>query len=190
MLYVGRATAEEGDGTLDFPVTLVGQSNDSITVDYATASGTAIAGQDFTEATGTVTFAPGETRQSISVALVDDDTHEATETFSVTLSGAVGAELGDSTAIGSILDDEEPPLMTVHGSQGLENGELQFVVTLSKPSDATVTVGYVTDQNFRPAPPPAWPLAESVFDFVYQKGCSSSRRGRLRRPFAFRLSVT
>ena len=169
-LYIGNASTDEGDGTLEFPVRLGGQSSDSITVDYATASGTAIAGQDFTEATGTVTFAPGDSRQSISVGLVDDDTHEATETFSVTLSGAVGAELGDSTAIGSIQDDEEPPLMTVHGSQGPENGERQFVVTLSKPSETTVTVDYVTDTDFTARPPPAWRLAESGSDFVFQQG--------------------
>ena len=66
MLEVADASAAEGvDATLGFAVTLRPASPDTVTVDYATADATAQAGEDYTAAVGTLTFAPGETAQTI-----------------------------------------------------------------------------------------------------------------------------
>ena len=62
-----------------------------MTVNYATASGNATSGVDFTGTLGTITFAPGETSRTILVQTLDDALHEATETFTVNLSNPVGA---------------------------------------------------------------------------------------------------
>ncbi len=169
-LFVADASAFEGDGSLSFAVTLGPQSGDPATVDYATADGTAIAGQDYAAATGTLTFAPGETRKTITVALLDDPAKEASETFSVSLSGAVGATLGDGIGTGTIRDTDEHPTMTIHGSAGPENGFLDFAVTLANPTGAEVAVDYTTDQTIVAFRPPAYPLADAGSDYTRQAG--------------------
>ena len=168
-LAVGDATASEGEGSLTFAVTLGGQSGGSVTVDYATSDGTATAQRDFTDATGTLTFEPGETRRTIVVPLLDDDIHEPSESFPVSLSGAVGANVVHGTATGLIRDDEVPPFITIRGSESLETAIMEFVVTVRPESDATVTVDYVTDRTLIAERAPAFSLADES-DFVYQAG--------------------
>src|SRR5499427_8199035 len=63
---IGNASASEG-GTAVFPVTLNFASTEVVTVDYATADGSAFAGGDYVAAAGTLVFAPGETAKMVSV---------------------------------------------------------------------------------------------------------------------------
>ena len=87
-------TGEEG-GAVVITVTRTGGSRGAVTVDYATSEGSAIAGSDYTAASGTLTFADGETSQTFSVALLDDAQHEADETLTLTLGNpGGGAVLG------------------------------------------------------------------------------------------------
>ncbi len=88
------ARAKEGkDASLDFAVTLSRAASGPVSVDYATADGTATAGADYTAASGTLTFAAGETAKTVSVALLDDAIDEGKETFTLTLSNPRGAFL-------------------------------------------------------------------------------------------------
>ena len=98
---------EGPDATLDFVVTLSRERTEATTVDYATSDGTATAGTDYTAASGTLTFAAGETSKTVSVAVLDD-THDegGVETLSLTLSNAEGAQIADSIATGTVADDE------------------------------------------------------------------------------------
>ena len=110
-LSVADVTAsEEDDSTIDFVVTLnpIGEAN--ITVDYATANGTASAGTDYTAQSGTLTFTAGETSKTVTVAIIDDTTEENDETLTLTLSNASGAEISDGQATGTITDSEPVPL--------------------------------------------------------------------------------
>ena len=75
-----------------------------MTVDWATADGTATAGSDYTAASGTLTFVAGETSKTIEVAALHDAEAETDETFTVTLSNASGATLGDATATGTVAE--------------------------------------------------------------------------------------
>ncbi|WP_245614031.1 Calx-beta domain-containing protein [Actinokineospora inagensis] len=97
---------EPGTGTsvATFTVTLAGSTTTPVTVNYATVAGTAIAGADFTPATGTLTFAPGDTTKTIAVPILPDLVDEPTETFQVVLSNAVGAIIGKGTGTGTIQD--------------------------------------------------------------------------------------
>ncbi len=95
-------TTEAADATLEFPVTLDRAASETVMVDFATADGTAQAGQDYTAANGTLTFAAGETRKTISVAVLDDALDEGEETLTLTLSNASGARIADATATGTI----------------------------------------------------------------------------------------
>jgi hypothetical protein len=77
-----------------------------VTVNYATASGTAVATSDYTATNGTLTFQPSETSRTISVSIKGDRKREPNETFSVQLSNAVGARIDDGVATATILNDD------------------------------------------------------------------------------------
>ena len=97
--------AEGGEAT--FMVSLSPASSELVTVAYATQDGTAVAGSDYTAASGTLQFDPGMTSHTIRVAVLNDTAVEPTETFAVELSDPVGATLADGTGVGTITDDVE-----------------------------------------------------------------------------------
>jgi hypothetical protein len=107
----GAAAAEGNDGTtlLSFTVGLSAPADGPVTVNYATADGAgATAGSDYQAASGTLTFAPGETTRTIEVTVFGDATAEGDEGFYVSLSGLSGnAFMSDShSAYGGIQDDD------------------------------------------------------------------------------------
>ena len=97
--------AEGGEAT--FMVSLSPASSELVTVAYATQDGTAVAGSDYTAASGTLQFDPGMTSHTIRVAILNDTAVEPTETFAVELSDPVRATLADGTGVGTITDDVE-----------------------------------------------------------------------------------
>ena len=108
---IADASGPESVGALDFAVTLSAMSGLPVTVDWATASGTARAGEDYENADGTLTIAAGDTAGTVSVVVVADNVHEAQETFSVNLSGAMYSTLDDASATGTITDDDAAPML-------------------------------------------------------------------------------
>ena len=102
-------SAEEGEN-LTFTVELSPASTATVTVDWATSEGTATSGTDFTAGLGTLTFAPGVTEQTFTVATTEDMTVEDDETFTVTLSNAAAAVISGAAAAGTIENDDLPPL--------------------------------------------------------------------------------
>ncbi len=109
-LSVGDASVSEGPSSgvtlLAFPVTLASPATRTVTADYTTTAGTAAADGDYVTKSGTVTFAAGQSIRPIIVALKGDADVEADETFTVKLSNASGATIGDDTGVGTILDDD------------------------------------------------------------------------------------
>ncbi|MDC0176265.1 FG-GAP-like repeat-containing protein, partial [Planctomycetaceae bacterium] len=106
-MRIGDASMVEpdsGTGELELEITLTHPSLETITVEFATADGTAAAGTDYEAVSSTLSFEPGVTSQTITVTVNDDPDHEATETFVGTLSNVVGATLGDSQATATIYD--------------------------------------------------------------------------------------
>ena len=100
---VADARAEEGtDETIDFAVTLSRAASGPVAVAYATADGTATAGEDYTARKGELTFDPGETEKTVSVPVLDDAIDEGEETFTLRLTNASGAAIADGTATGTI----------------------------------------------------------------------------------------
>lgn len=98
-------------------VTRSGDSATTVSVDFATGDGTgpspASQRTDYITASGTITFAPGETSRNFSIPIVDDGFVEDTESVNLTLSNAVGADLGvPNQAVLTIDDDEEAPATT------------------------------------------------------------------------------
>jgi len=146
----GGSVAEGSAGTtpLTFTVTLAAAAASTVTVNYSTTNGTAAAGSDFTAASGTLTFTPGETSKTIVVDVIGDSTFEANETFSLALSGvSANARITTASATGTIVNDDQQVSRTlsIASMRALESqGIFSFVVTLSAASTARVTVKYTT----------------------------------------------
>lgn len=108
---VSNVDTAEGS-TAILTVSRTGGSSGPLTVNYATSNGTATAGQDFTAASGAITFADGDTApQSISIPILDDAVAEGAETFTVTLTGAnVGTPASAAVTITSNDQHDIPAL--------------------------------------------------------------------------------
>ena len=123
----------------------------TVTVGYGTVNGSALAGQDYTAASGTVTFAAGQTTQDITVTVLGEVAAETDETFAITLSAPSGATLGTATSIVTIINDDiAAPVVSIspasvsvaEGNSGTKT--VTFAVNLSRTWSSTVTVGYAT----------------------------------------------
>ena len=129
--------------TAEFRVRLTPSSEQTVTVDFATADVTAEAGTDYTAQSDTLTFRAGQTIKRIFVPTTDDRFHEPEEHFRVNLSNPSGATLADATGEGRISDNDRPELSI--GSASVEEGNTaRFEVRLAPPSEQTVTVAYAT----------------------------------------------
>ena len=119
-ISVSDATVQEAEGAvLVFTATLSHASSRTVTVDYATSDGTAVAGSDYTAASGKLTFNAGDTSQTVQVTVLTDQEDESDETLTLTLSNPSQATLDDATATGTIEDgesssgtQEDPPAET------------------------------------------------------------------------------
>ena len=141
-LSVSDASATEG-AAVEFTVSLSEASGQQVTVQYATSSGTAESGTDFTAASGTLTFAASETSKTVSVSTTPDSLDEANETFTLTLSSPSGATLDDATATGTITDDDGAPTVSVSDSSATEGAAVEFTVSLSEASGQQVQVSFL-----------------------------------------------
>ena len=106
-LTIAHASLSEGAGVMKFAVSLDPASGHTVTVRYATADGTATAGADYEAESGTLTFGAGSTQHTVAVPIVDDQVSEEMETFMVTLSDPERATLSETTATGTITDDDD-----------------------------------------------------------------------------------
>ena len=104
-----------------YTVTLSSTSTQTITVQYATANGTAIAGSDYTSTSGTLTFNPGVTSQVINIPILNDSINEANETFSLTLNSPTNASLGTSQTVTTTISDTLSAAATTTLPTNVEN---------------------------------------------------------------------
>ena len=145
-LSIDNVSVAEDGGPLAFRVSLDAASGKEITVQYTTAEGTATSGADYASASGTLTFAAGDTAATITVDVVDDGIPELDEDMTVTLSNAANAMIGTGLGTGTILDTNSLPDVSVNDERGPEDtvGNLAFIVTLSAAGTSEVTVSYAT----------------------------------------------
>jgi hypothetical protein len=151
-IAAGAPLVEGGAGSQSAPFTLTlsGVAAQTLTVDYATASGTASSPSDFAAKSGTVSFSPGQTSKTVSIWVKGDLNEELDESFTVTLTNPQGltiAEGGGVAALTILNDDGQPALGVADKSvtevdSGTRN--LVFTVTLSASTYNTVTVAYQT----------------------------------------------
>ena len=164
------ALVNEGNAgvtAMTFPVSLSSPSAQQVSVDYSFGPGSpaATAGLDFTVTppSGTLTFAPGEQHQQLTVQVLGDTADEVDEQVALTLANAVNGTIADASGAGMIRDDDGPGIFinNVARNEGwLANNLYTFNVSLSAASPQPVTVGYSTASG----------SASSGSDFVGQGG--------------------
>jgi large repetitive protein len=125
---VSQAEGQSGTTALTFTVTLSNPTSQTVTVDYATADGIAEAGSDYTAASGTLTFAPGDTTRTVTLTVSGDRVQEGDETVFVNLSNGTNATITAPQAVGTILNDDAPPVATDDTFALAEDGTLVVAV--------------------------------------------------------------
>ncbi len=159
MLAIDSPSVLEGDDgdtpTLSYTVTLTGEREREVTVDYAdTTSGTATSGTDYEAVTaGTLTFAPGTTTQNIDVTVMGDADDEGDETVILRLSGETNATITTADGTGTITDDDDPalPSISIAAGTAVDEGTAATFTLTADPAPGTdliVTVTVTDSGNF------------------------------------------
>lgn len=171
-ITVNNVTVTEGNtGTTasTFTVSLSASYSRTVTVQFATQEVTADS-SDYGNASGTLTFAPGETSKTVTVPVIGDRVAEATETFQFLLSSATNAFLSTPRVTGTIADDEPRasidygPVYITEGNSG--STVALFTIRISSTYDVPFGVNYSTFEGdtdfpqwgyygYYPAPPAA-----------------------------------
>ena len=150
-LTIGDATVTEGNsGTvaMTFSVTLKHGGSQPVTVNWATSSYTALAPSDYQAASGPLIFLPGETTKLITVQVNGDLVDEPNQQFFVNLSGATNADILDGQGVGTIVDDDPAPTLSINDASILEGDKgyktMKFDITLTGATENWVSVNFST----------------------------------------------
>src|SRR6185369_10808293 len=158
-LTINNVTLAEGNtGTTNavLTVNLSAASALPVSVNWATANGTASAPSDYLANSGTLTIATGQTTGTITVVVNGDTLNEADETFFVNLSNAANASIGDAQGVVTIANDDALPQLTINnvtlaeGNTGTTNAVL--TVSLSAASALPVSMNWATANGTASAP--------------------------------------
>jgi uncharacterized delta-60 repeat protein len=137
----GASTYSAGEkaGAITITVARAGGDAGAAAVNYSTSDGSASAGADYTPASGTLNFAPGETSKTFAIAITDDNLAEADETLTLTLGGAVGSgELGSpASAVLNIVDDDASTLQFSAANFQFSEAGGQALMTVTRAGDAS-----------------------------------------------------
>lgn len=150
---VSIAEGNDGNTEFTFTVTMNPPSIGTVTVDFSTENNTALAGEDYTATTGTLTFNPMETTQTITVLISGDTVYENDESFLVNLSNSENAVISTTAnqGTGTIQNDDVIPVLSIgsvsqnEGNSGTSN--LAFAITMDHASAFTTTVEYATENG-------------------------------------------
>jgi hypothetical protein len=147
-LSVGDVTLVEGNAgttSFTFTVSLSGASDAAVMVNYATSDGTALAGSDYTAASDTLIFAPGETSKTVTVLVTGETVFEQDQTFFLNLSSPTNATIADGQAVGTIANDDAAPTLSIDDVTASEaDGTMTFTVTRTGASEVAASVDYAT----------------------------------------------
>ncbi len=147
-LSIGDATVNEGAGTVEVFVSLNKPDDTLFTVDYTINDGTAHAGTDYQNSTGTLTFTPGDMIQKITIPIIESGLVEADETFFVNLShvqsGFVAPEIVDAQAEVTITDNDQATIAIDDLTVNEDDGYAVVTLSLNQAIDAPVSVDFAT----------------------------------------------
>ncbi|MEH6591464.1 MAG: retention module-containing protein, partial [Halioglobus sp.] len=143
---VNDVTVNEDAGTLTFTITKTGATTLAGSVSYTISPDSATTPADYTANdafVGSVNFAANETSKTVTVNITDDNIDELTETFNINLSAAANLNIADGAGVGTILDNDGVPVLSVNDmTVNEEDGTLTFTVTKTGATTQAVTVDY------------------------------------------------
>ncbi|MEM8863182.1 MAG: Calx-beta domain-containing protein [Chloroflexota bacterium] len=145
-----ETSVDEDAGTVSLTVLLHKEGTNTITVDYDITAGTSTREGDFTDTSGRLTFAAGETSKTIDITILNDTLGEPTEYFLVNLDNATNAALGNPRqARVEIVDDDQPnvSLSAANYSVNENGGNVTLTIQLNRASESTMTVDYRTSNQ-------------------------------------------
>ena len=142
---VSKTETNSGINQYVFNVELLAPTTTTVTVQYATANGTAVAGSDYTAKSGTLSFRSGQTTASISIDVAGDQLFEIDEFFVLLFSNPVNAMLRNNSAAAVIINDD--PLVGI---------------SEMNPSNATVEVGERVNLALTWTHPERWRLLDTI----------------------------
>lgn len=199
MVSIGDSSVKEGNSgqaQMVFTVTLSGPQSSPVEVEYKTLDGTATAASgDYVPIlhTQTLVFNPGETSKQIVLLVNSDTTYEAHEQFQLNVvrvqrmdaSGATTLQLDHSPILGTILNDDPIPSISITdsnpGKDQTEGSPATFIVTLSNPSQYTITVNWRTNASLSfqglPTEDAAVPAPFAYANFVMDQGTVTFQPG-------------
>ena len=141
-------SVKESDGAATITVKMNAASDLEVRVNYATQDATAIAGQDYVAASGTLIFAPGETSKTFAVTILGDLLAEPSESLKVILSNPVNAGLASPSTATLNIGDNDMLKFSLSTYTAKENaGQATITVKLSAVSDSEVRVDYATSDD-------------------------------------------
>ena len=182
---INNGTVSEG-GSLTFTVTKTGSTVLSHSVSYATADNTAIAGSDYTTASGTLTFTSGQDSKTIQVNTIEDGSYESNETFYVNLSSATnGATISDSQGVGTITNDDNVAPVANNDSVTAIQASQVTVNVVSNDTDAngdsltvtSVSADYCTIYSSTSLDCSAGPTGTRTFTYTISDGFGGTDTG-------------
>jgi hypothetical protein len=170
--FSGNVSLPEGNsGTtpFTFTVALSNPSPNTVTVDYATADGTATAGKDYQAKNGTLTFMPGDQSKQITVQVIGNTIKEPDKTFFVRLSNPSAAFVDVGQATGTILNDDTTAALSIDNVTVTDNSSgpvaANFAVSLSAPLTQTVTVNFASADATASSPSDYLPVSGTLTFF-------------------------
>lgn len=168
-----NASATEGS-SITFTVTRTGTPVGVETIDYATSSGTATSGTDFTAASGTLTFQISDTSKTFAVSTTQDTTYEGNETLTATLANLVGgASITNATRTGTINENDTAPSFAINNSSATEGSSITFTVTKTGTTALSHDINYASSSG----------TATSGTDFTATSGALTFTSGQTTRTF-------
>ncbi|MFV2056302.1 MAG: Calx-beta domain-containing protein [Thiohalomonadales bacterium] len=145
---ISISEGDVGTTTVAVKLRLSKSSPRTISIDYTTSEGSAVAGQDFSITSDKLIFLPGDTEEYINLSISADATYEENETFSIALSAPVNAILARNIANITILNDDSPPNIVVSPQSFNESdGIASFLVNIVPTSGLDTTVSYTTQSG-------------------------------------------
>lgn len=164
---IAGASATEGS-SVNFTVSRTGTPIGDETIQYATSSGTAVSGTDFTATSGTLTFHTADTSQQIQVPTNNDTIYNGTRTFTMTLSNASAGSIATAAATGTINDNDTAPSFSINNASATEGSPVVFTVTKSGSTAFSHSVSYATSSG----------TATSGTDFTAKSGTLTFSSGQ------------
>ncbi len=158
VIVPGFASLDENAGTATVTVALSAPAAQPVTVEWETLDDISASAADFIAASGTVTFAPGETQATVTVAIVDDAVDEDEEFVVLRFFAPTNAVMGGFYGLGlvRIIDDDDPPRLLVGSRLAIERDEgtraTTMLLRLSTPSEREVRVAVRTEDRSATAP--------------------------------------